>query len=42
MENFIFARALHVIGVVLWIGGMAFFTTVLIGKRLPIFASNQR
>ncbi len=33
MENinyFTFARALHVIGVVLWIGGMAFVTTVLI------------
>jgi uncharacterized membrane protein len=33
MENFnyfIFARAFHVIGVVLWIGGMAFVTTVLI------------
>ena len=32
MENnlFIIARALHVIGVVLWIGGVAFVTTVLI------------
>ncbi|MCF7965388.1 MAG: hypothetical protein K9L79_07595 [Methylobacter tundripaludum] len=33
MENFnyfIFARSFHVIGVVLWIGGMAFVTTVLI------------
>ena len=27
---FVFARALHVIGVVLWIGGVAFVTTVLI------------
>jgi len=33
MENFtyfVFARALHVIGVVLWIGGVAFVSTVLI------------
>lgn len=33
MENFnyfIFARSFHVIGVVLWIGGMAFVTTMLI------------
>lgn len=33
MENyslFVFARVLHVLGVVLWIGGVAFVTTVLI------------
>lgn len=33
MENyslFVFARILHVLGVVLWIGGVAFVTTVLI------------
>jgi uncharacterized membrane protein len=33
MENFdyyVFSRALHVLGVVLWIGGVAFVTTVLI------------
>jgi uncharacterized membrane protein len=43
---FIFARALHVVGVVLWIGGVAFVTTVLIpsirrladgGERLELF-----
>lgn len=34
---FILARALHVVGVVLWIGGVAFVTTVLIPalRRLP-------
>ena len=48
MENnlFIIARALHVIGVVLWIGGVAFVTTVLIpairntqspGDRISLF-----
>ncbi len=33
MENFsylVLARALHVVGVVLWIGGVAFVTTVLL------------
>ena len=29
-DYFILARALHVIGVVIWIGGVAFVTTVLI------------
>ncbi len=29
-ESFILARALHILGVVLWIGGVAFVTTVLI------------
>ncbi len=49
MENFnyfVLARAIHVIGVVLWIGGVAFVTTVLIsalkqisdtGSRLELF-----
>jgi uncharacterized membrane protein len=33
MEDYIYfglARALHVVGVVLWIGGVAFVTTTLI------------
>ncbi len=30
METYILARALHVIGVVLWIGGVAMVTTVLL------------
>ena len=29
-DYFIYARALHIIAVVLWIGGVAFVTTVLI------------
>ena len=49
MENFTYfglARALHVVGVVLWIGGVAFVTTTLIpslramanvGERLALF-----
>ena len=49
MENFsafVFARALHVFGVVLWIGGVAFVTLVLLpalrrldkpGERLALF-----
>lgn len=45
-DGFILARALHVLGVVLWIGGVAFVTTVLIpsvrqldqaGMRLDLF-----
>ena len=45
-DGFVLARALHVLGVVLWIGGVAFVTTVLIpalrrldlpGARLDLF-----
>lgn len=45
MENFnyfTFARALHVIGVVLWIGGMAFVTTVLIPSLRKITDSTNQ
>lgn len=42
MENFIFARALHVIAVVLWIGGMAFVTTVLIPSLKEIKDSTNK
>ncbi len=45
MENysyFILARALHVLGVVLWIGGVAFVTTVLIPSLKEITDSNNR
>ena len=36
-ESFVVARILHVVGVVLWIGGVSFVTTVLIPalRRLP-------
>lgn len=37
MDEFVFARALHVLGVVLWIGGVAMVTTVL----LPTLARMQ-
>ncbi len=30
MEDYVFARVLHVIAVVLWIGGVAMVTTVII------------
>lgn len=45
-DHFILARVLHVLGVVLWIGGVAFVTTVLLpalrrnadpGRRLALF-----
>ena len=45
MENFnyfVFARALHVIGVVLWIGGVAFVTTVLIPSLKNINDSTNK
>ncbi len=37
MDDVAFARALHVFGVVLWIGGVGFVTTVLLPalRRLP-------
>jgi len=45
MENFtyfVFARALHVIGVVLWIGGVAFVSTVLIPSLKNINDSTNK
>ncbi|MCP3849361.1 MAG: hypothetical protein GY694_03850 [Gammaproteobacteria bacterium] len=45
MENynhFILARTLHVVGVVLWIGGVAFVTTVLIPSLKRIKDTNNR
>jgi uncharacterized membrane protein len=48
---FVIARTLHVVGVVLWIGGVAFVTTVLIpslkkiadpDKRLELFEQLER
>jgi len=37
MDDFTLARALHIIGVVLWIGGVAFVTTVV----LPMCARQE-
>lgn len=45
MENtnyFILSRAIHVIGVVLWIGGVAFVTTVLIPSLKKLVGSDAR
>ncbi|TRW95011.1 hypothetical protein [Candidatus Methylobacter oryzae] len=45
MENFnyfVFARAFHVIGVVLWIGGVAFVTLVLIPSLKSINDSSNK
>jgi len=45
MEDFVYfglARALHVVGVVLWIGGVAFVTTTLIPSLRKIPDANQR
>lgn len=45
MDNynyFIFARAIHVIGVILWIGGVAFVTTVLVPALKEVSDAQQR
>jgi len=45
MENhdyFILARTLHVVGVVLWIGGVAFVTTILIPSLKQITNADDR
>lgn len=39
---FVWARALHVLGVVLWIGGVAFVTTVLLPSLRRLGDSGQR
>jgi uncharacterized membrane protein len=41
-QYFVFARTLHVLGVVLWIGGVAFVTTVLIPSLKRIADSKNR
>lgn len=45
MEDFVYfglARALHVVGVVLWIGGVAFVTTTLIPSLKKMTDADQR
>jgi len=42
LDYFVFARTLHVIGVVLWIGGVAFVATVLIPSLKGIANSDDR
>ena len=39
---FVFARTLHVIGIVIWIGGVAFVTTVLIPSLKKITDTQDR
>lgn len=42
MEHMAWARALHVLGVVLWIGGVAFVTTVLLPSIRQRIAPAER
>jgi len=42
LDYFIIARAIHVVGVVLWIGGVAFVTTVLIPSLKQITDAKSR
>ena len=42
LDYFIIARAIHVVGVVLWIGGVAFVTTVLIPSLKQIIDAKSR
>ncbi|MCF6204751.1 MAG: hypothetical protein L3J59_13965 [Methylococcaceae bacterium] len=42
LEYYILARAIHVIGVVIWIGGVAFVTTVLVPSLKKITDKNNR
>lgn len=42
MDEFAFARMLHVLGVVLWIGGVAMVTTVLIPTAAKMKSSGEQ
>lgn len=42
MDGFLLARALHVLGVVLWIGGVAFVTTVLLPATRRMKSAEER
>ena len=42
MDEFAFARVLHVLGVVLWIGGVAMVTTVLIPAMAQMGSASER
>ncbi|MEJ1296266.1 MAG: hypothetical protein RPU64_10975 [Candidatus Sedimenticola sp. (ex Thyasira tokunagai)] len=42
METYILARALHVLGVVLWIGGVAMVTTVLLPATRQLKTPQER
>ena len=42
MDEFAFARVLHVLGVVLWIGGVGMVTTVLIPAMAQMSSASER
>ncbi|MDQ3185249.1 MAG: hypothetical protein M3Q16_02070 [Pseudomonadota bacterium] len=42
MDEFAFARVLHVLGVVLWIGGVAMVTTVLLPAAAEMTSTSER
>ena len=42
MDDFILARAVHIVAVLLWIGGVAFVTTVLMPSIRRSFAPDER
>src|SRR4030065_238420 len=42
MDEFVFARVLHVLGVVLWIGGVAMVTTVLLPAVAQMKSAAER
>jgi uncharacterized membrane protein len=42
MDDFLIARVVHVLGVVLWIGGVAFVTTVLLPGMKKVGAPGER
>jgi uncharacterized membrane protein len=42
MDDFVFARVLHVLGVVLWIGGVAMVTTVLLPATRRMKSAPER
>ncbi len=42
MNEFVFARVLHVLGVVLWIGGVAMVTTVLLPAVVQMKSAAER
>ena len=42
MDDFLLARVVHVLGVVLWIGGVAFVTTVLLPGMKKVATPAER
>lgn len=42
MDDYIFARAVHVVAVLMWIGGVAFVTTVLMPSTRRLSAPGER